>query len=81
MYHHERIVKSKLKCPKCKGNSLVLTEIWTSHLIEWTQTNGMFDRNDGVLNEGEPKEVEARCKTCAHNWKVRKAKQIDDITE
>jgi len=73
------IVKSKVKCPKCKGTNLYLIEIWTNHSIEWEQENGIFNRNDGNMEMGNPDYLEAKCMPCNHQWKVRGCGQIDDV--
>ena len=75
----EKIVESKVKCPKCKsGDDLVLVECWKGHEITWEQINGKFDYNDGNLNPGDAYKVEAECK-CGHYWTIRKALQIGDV--
>jgi len=75
----QEIVKSKLKCPKCKSTDLMVLESWKNHDIQWEQVNGEFDKNDGILEPGNPYRVEAKCSKCKHAWTVRKAKQINDI--
>jgi hypothetical protein len=73
------IVESKVKCPKCKGNTLELIEVWKGSTIVWQQQNGTFDRQDGNLEPGDAHKVEARCNNCAYQWTVRKALQISDV--
>lgn len=73
------MVKSKVKCPKCSSKNLELIEVWKDHTITWQQHNGEFDRKDGNLESGNPSSVEARCRSCRHQWKVRGALQIVDI--
>jgi len=77
----EKVVKSLVKCPKCKNKSeLKLVEVWTFSTIQWSVENGEFDRNDGILEPaGEPFKVEANCEKCKHNWRVRGAKSISDV--
>lgn len=70
------IVKSKIKCPKCKRNTLYLIEVWTAHTIEWEQIDGKFDPDDGNLEVGDPHHLEAKCIPCKHQWRVRGAGQI-----
>lgn len=72
-------VESKVKCPKCKSNSLFLIEVWTGHTIEWEQENGIFDRSYGNSDPGSPSHVEGSCKICRHRWKIRNAPQIDFV--
>ena len=77
----KNIVKSKVKCPKCGNKSnLKLHEIWSGHTITWEVEDGKFDRNDGSLEHGDAYKVQAECK-CGHGWTLRKALQIDDVTE
>lgn len=71
--------KSKLKCPKCKSINLTLVEVWHGHEIVWEQLNGEFDRNEGILEPGDPYKVEASCHKCLHHWTARGILQIDDI--
>lgn len=71
---------SKVKCPKCKCSDLFLIELWKDAAIYWEQTKGSFDEKDGTLEPGNPYKVEARCKNCDHQWKVRGALQIHDVT-
>lgn len=70
------IVNSKIICPKCKSNNLLLVEVWSQHTITWDQIDGKFDKEDGSLEMGDPYKVEANCKECSHIWKIRKAIQI-----
>lgn len=74
----QKIVDSKVKCRKCKGTSLKLIEVWSGHDIVWDQEMGKFDLEDGSLEPGNPKHVEAKC-DCGHHWKIRGANQIHDI--
>lgn len=74
------IVHSKVRCPKCGCFSLTLTEVWEGHTISWEQEDGTFDRNNGALEPGDAYKVEGKCKRCSHVWRLRNAKQIDDIT-
>lgn len=73
-----KIVNSKVRCPKCKSNTLKLIEVWKDHEIIWEQENGQFDRDNGVLEPGDPYKVQAQCK-CGHAWTIRKALQIDEV--
>ena len=75
----EKIVKSKLKCSKCKSTHLILIEVWVGHEITWKQINGEFDRDDGNLEHGSPHHVEARCRKCGHMWKPQNCPQIDYV--
>lgn len=75
-----RVVKSTAKCPKCKSRNLSLIELWRGHTIQWEQVNGEFDRDDGILEPGDPYKLEAKCKECGHKWTISKATQIDYVT-
>lgn len=72
---------SKVQCPKCKSRDLTLIEVWKGHDITWEQREGLFDRDDGVLEAGSPYKVEAKCSSCRHHWTIRKALQIDDVSQ
>lgn len=73
----EKIVLSKIKCSMCKSKTLILTESWKHHSIQWDVENGKFDLNDGTLNAGDPFCLHAEC-ACGHKWKIRGAIQISD---
>jgi hypothetical protein len=75
----EKIVHSRVKCPKCSSKDLFLVEVWEGHAIHWEQIDGKFDRNDGVLEPGDAYKVESVCKKCNHRWRIRNTLQIDDI--
>jgi hypothetical protein len=78
----KNIVKSKVKCPKCKNKKeLTLIEVWEGHTISWEVEDGKFDRNDGSLEPGDAYKVQGKCNDCGHIWTIRKALQIDDVTE
>ena len=80
-YHTPNIVESRVKCRKCKGIDITLTEIWVGSTITWDQYNGKFDRNDGNLEPGDPIRCEAECKNCKHHWKLKYANQIDYVVK
>lgn len=73
------IVKTTVKCPKCKSIDLELVEVWNGATVSWQQTNGQIDRAYGNLEPGDPCKVEGRCKKCQHEWTVRGASQISDV--
>lgn len=75
------MVKTTVKCPKCKSNSLTVVEVWNGATITWEQSNGQIDRAYGNLEPGDPCKVEARCKKCEHKWTVRAATQISDVID
>jgi RNA polymerase subunit RPABC4/transcription elongation factor Spt4 len=71
--------KSKVKCPKCKSNDLLLTEVWYGSTITWEQFKGEFDKKNGILEPGDAAKVQACCYKCDHRWTVRGVKQITEI--
>lgn len=72
----EQIVKSKIKCPKCKSINLTLCEVWQGHTINWEHIDGEFDVQDGALEMGDAFKVQAFCHKCKNAWTIRKALQI-----
>jgi phage FluMu protein Com len=70
------MVTTKVRCPKCKSSDLLLREIgtWTSQFVV---TDGRFDRKAGQHEPESIDRLEAKCRRCAHTWKVRDAFQID----
>lgn len=71
--------KSKAVCPSCKSNNLTLIELWKDHSVSWEQIDGVFDRQDGALEPGDPYRVEGECSDCGHSWMFRKITQIDGL--
>ena len=73
-------VKSKVVCPKCRSNSLILVE-WVEAFTEWEQIDGEFTRNDGFNSSGDVTRLRACCSKCNHGWTVRGVLQIDDVLD
>lgn len=74
-----KLVETKVKCPKCKSTNLTLNEVWDGHGITWEQIDGKIERQQGILEPGDPYKVHAECDQCRHRWTVRGALQIDDV--
>lgn len=72
---------SVIFCPKCQCNDLIIYEIWTGHSIEFTQDGGLIDLNSGIVEPGNPNHLEAKCRSCKHEWRVRGRNQIGLITK
>ena len=72
-------VKLKIKCPKCGNTDISLLEIWEGHSISWQVTDGYINTDDGNLEPGNPYKVKGSC-ICGHEWIIRNASQIDDIS-
>jgi hypothetical protein len=70
--------ETKVVCPKCGSRSLTLYELWKGHEIEWQQIGGVINRDEGVLNPGNPYAMEAKCK-CGHQWRLRNVTQIGNV--
>lgn len=66
-------------CPKCRGRTLLMTEVWTGHTIEWGVVDGGLDGTEGLLKPGDPNKVVATCKACGHRWTLRGVLQITDV--
>lgn len=73
------VMQSTVKCPRCKSNNLVLTEVWTGHTIEWEQEGGVIDKNKGSSEPGDPYTVNGLCKDCFHEWKLKGVIQITQV--
>lgn len=72
------VQKSKVKC-SCGSTYLNLIEVWEGSTITWEQNKGLFDRDEGNLEYGNPYKVEARCLKCDKQWTIRGAMQITDV--
>lgn len=70
--------ETKAKCPKCKSRNLSINECWKGHTVTWEQQDGKIDRNNGVLETGDPYKLEGHCRNCGHWWRIR-GLQITDI--
>jgi hypothetical protein len=71
-----------IRCPKCKskGEDILLTEYWRDHSIEFQQLeNGTIER-EGILRDGSPYSVFAKCFHCSHSWRLRGITQIAELT-
>lgn len=77
----ENIKETKIKCPKCKSNNLILNEVWINHSIQWEQIDGKIERDNGYLEPGDPHKVCAECSDCSHRWTIRNATQIDNVVK
>jgi len=74
----DRIVSTRLRCPKCKSANLDLVEsgTWTT---SWEVNAGKFDRDEGYHTPGSIDRLDANCLACRHQWKPRGAFQIDHV--
>jgi hypothetical protein len=73
-----RMVKTKLRCPRCKCSDLYLIETgtWTS---QWKVIDGRFDREEGSHEPDSVDRLDAKCRSCGWIWKPRGAFQIDHV--
>lgn len=71
--------KRRIRCPRCGMQPCYLIEVWTNHSIEFEYDQDLIDR-EGILQEGEPKYVAARCE-CGHGWRLHGVSQITDLCE
>lgn len=73
--------KYKLRCPKCKGKELWLSEVWAGNGIWFHLQNGVLPEKAEDQFQGGPVHVDAKCmKTdCQHTWKVRGARSVEDL--
>jgi len=74
-----RPASSKVRCPKCRSESLWLTEnVWCT--TSWEVKGGRLDLQEGFHEPGGVDSIEAKCSKCSHTWKLRGAMQIIDVT-
>ena len=69
-------VKSKAKCPKCKSNTLIITEIW-HNILEFGQEDGYIEK-EGILESGGVGKTTGKCCKCNHRWTFRSF-QVTDL--
>lgn len=64
-------MRPKVRCPNCKRADLLVREIGTVHMTFHQCADGLLRR----VYEGDPvpetMRVEAECRGCGHEWKVR----------
>jgi len=66
-----------VRCPKCRGRSVVLEEIWRSSLTLIQREDGSLEQLDFNIEPGDPTgEIQARCDGCGHGWKLRGWRQF-----
>lgn len=72
-----------IKCRKCKadGENIVLVEHWQDHVIEFDQNSDGTIKPEGILRDGSPYKVVARCGRCGHNWTLRGVLQITNLPQ
>ena len=70
-----------VKCIKCKaqGEDIVLKEFWHDHGIEFQQNADGSIEKEGILFEGCPYKVVAKCFACGYFWTLRGVIQITGI--
>jgi len=73
-----KLLKTRLHCPKCKGDNLNLVECGT-FTTTFRAEAGVFDREFGIHEPEGIDRIEAHCRDCGHAWKPRGALQIDDV--
>ncbi len=66
-----------IQCPKCGNRPYLLIERWRGHTIEFDYNTGTRSK-DGLLKDGEPYKVEARC-DCGNWWTLRGVSQITNL--
>jgi hypothetical protein len=63
--------KCKLRCPKCRGQNLFLSEEWNGNGIYFSVKNGILPDEADDHYQGGPVAVYSLCKDCQHRWRVR----------
>jgi len=71
------IKQTKAKCPKCKSKDITIVE--TSNAYQsWIQTDGIVNKEEGIMNHGDIISVNGICDKCNHKWKF-KCSHIDEL--
>lgn len=70
----------KLVCPKCRGNSLWISEVWDGNGIYFHVINGIMpsDAEDHFQGGAVALDVSCQNPECKHLWRSRKFKNIHD---
>ena len=71
----------KVRCPKCKGDHVWLTEWWNDNVIYFHVRDGKMPGEAEDHDGGHPVAVSAGCmdQSCAHKWTIRGARSIRDV--
>lgn len=69
---NEPTIKSLARCPKCRSDSITLTETWDGATIQFEVVNGQRQVN-GYLDNGHPSRLDGECGKCGHEWRFRSA--------
>ena len=64
-----------IKCPKCKGQSIQLVEIYECGCYIYARDGILEEPICMNLESGDIIGLEAKCLNCGHGWKVRKGTQ------
>lgn len=74
----DKIINSRLKCPKCKNTTLIIIE-YAAHQLEHYQKNGTINTNDNIQNPGSTFKLTSKCNNCNYKWTVRGVTDIFDL--
>lgn len=75
--------RCKTVCPKCRGNSLHLSEVWGGNGIYFSVENGVMPHDADDHFQGGPTRVFATCMNpgCGHEWRVRGVRSVADMVK
>lgn len=71
--------KILIKCPKCRGKSIKLVEIYECGCYIYAPNGILEEPHIMNLEPGNIMGLHATCMECGHTWKVRKASQWPDL--
>lgn len=69
---------TRLRCPKCRSRDMEIVEE-SEAVLCFEVRNGLLNRGAGMAEPGCITGVTANCLKCKHQWRPRKAGQIDDV--
>lgn len=70
-----------IRCPRCHGNSIQLCELYDAAVYVYAKNGILVEPHCMNLEPGDIIGLWAKCLTCSHQWKVRKANQWPDVFE
>lgn len=70
------------RCPNCRGLPGSYTERWREHGIRFDALeNGAITDGPGDKFDGEPYAVDATCRECGFQWRLRGIQQITELQD
>lgn len=74
------MIKSRVKCPKCKSKNLSIYEITEAYGV-YNQDEGIIDLKSRSNDFGNIVRVDGYCEKCSYRWKIKNSTDINDLSQ